>query len=531
MVCKLKNLLSGFTVAVLLVFSGCGFIAGTGIAGNPAAEIGGVNAGRPLAVAYAADDIFSLNYNSKYSMNPITAKSKLNMMFGSLMYESLFEIDEKFDFIPKLATGCSSDDGITWFIYVDTETPMHDGTTLTASDAVYSLQRAQQTDTYRTRLDIIYGISAMSDEMIMITLKYANMRFPALLNIPVIKNGTLNEEVPVGTGPYILNPAEMTLEKFPGHRNAALMPIDVIYLQEYPDAENAISAYEDSLVDLVVNDPTGLSNLGYGSTNDIRKVNTTSMFFIGINTESNFLKFSNYRYALNYAVDRAYTVREIMGGYGVASALPFHPASSVFSEGLNKKYDNYDLKTCLPVFDSLNVKDYDNDGKLEYMITGIPLEISIDFIVNNDNSVKINAARHIAGDLISIGLTVNLRELPWDKYVEALEAGDFDMYFGEIKLMADFNPACLLALDGVRNYGNITDPYYGKLIDIFLTASYEDSRLRAEELCKYIYDTAPIIPICFKSQEVLTHRGVVSGMSPTQYDVFHRFEDWTIDLG
>ncbi|MCL1828863.1 MAG: ABC transporter substrate-binding protein [Oscillospiraceae bacterium] len=528
---KQKSLFTGLAASVLIISAGCDLVGSTGIVSNPADAIEGVNPGRAQAVAYAADDIFSLNYDSRYSMNPITTRSKLNLMFGSLVYESLFEVDERFDYVPKLATECTSNDGVTWFVFIDSGILMHDGSLLSAQDVVYSLQRAQRTETYGARLNTIYGISAMSDEMIMITLKYADMLFPALLNIPVIKSGTLNDDTPVGTGPYMLNRDRMTLERFPGHRNADLMPVDTIYLKEYPDPENAISAYEDSVIDLVVNDPTGLSNLGYGTANDIRKFNTTSMCYLGINTESDFLKFANYRYALNYAVDRDYIVREIMRGYGVTSALPFHPASYFFSEGLNRKYDNYDLDTCLTVFNALNIKDHNNNGRLEFMVTGVPIEINIDFIVNDDNTLKVKAARHIANGLSEIGLPVNLRELNWDAYIRALTNGDYDIYFGEIKLTADFDLNCLFRPDKEKNYGNITDPHYGKLIDIYLAAPDEERKLRAEELCKYIYETAPIIPIFFKSMEVLTHRGVVSGLSPTQYDVFRKFEDWTIDLG
>lgn len=516
--------------AVFCLLSGCLFKGGSVVPETAEEEPVGVSPGQPMAMAYAVDDIFSLNYTSQNSLNPITTRSSLNMMFGSLMYESMFEVDEKFDYVPVLVTDFSSEDGLTWFFTVDTGILMHDGTTLTAYDVVYSIQRAQRTTAYGPRLGIIYGISAMDSEFIMVTLKYPNFRFPALLNIPVLKSGSLNDGVPVGTGPYALNPEEMRLEKFASHRDADKMPLDVIYLKEFPAAEDAIAAYEDSLIDLVVNDPTGTSNLGYGSSNEIRKFNTGSMQFVGFNLDNGFLMFSSHRYALNYAVNRDFIVKDTMSGYGVATALPVNPASSVFSAALDYKCNKYNLELCRTVLESLNVKDHDGDGFLEYVVAGIPLDLELDFIVNNDNGIKLTAARKIADDLESIGVSVNLRELPWGEYTAALAAGDFDMYYGEVKLTADFDLTCMLTEEGALNYGNITDPHYGALIGNYLTAQDEGRQKAMEELCEYIYNTAPILPICFECQEVLTHRGVVSGMTPTQYDVFYKFEEWTINL-
>ena len=38
-----------------------------------------------------------------------------------------------------------------------------------------------------------------------------------------------------------------------------------------------------------------------------------------------------------------------------------------------------------------------------------------------------------------MGITVKLRELSWDDHITALEDGDFDIYYGEVKLTADFD--------------------------------------------------------------------------------------------
>ena len=62
-------------------------------------------------------------------------------------------------------------------------------------------------------------------------------------------------------------------------------------------------------------------------------------------------------------------------------------------------------------------------------------------------------------------------------------------------------------------------------------AADEENRPEAcRALLTLIAENAPIVPVCFEKHEVCAHRGVVGGFSPTQYNIFHDFANWTIDL-
>ena len=47
-----------------------------------------------------------------------------------------------------------------------------------------------------------------------------------------------------------------------------------------------ITAFEDSYIDLVVNDPSGKSNLGYGGNTETRYYMTTNLHYFGFNSEA-----------------------------------------------------------------------------------------------------------------------------------------------------------------------------------------------------------------------------------------------------
>jgi peptide/nickel transport system substrate-binding protein len=513
-------------LAACLLLSGCGGGKNTD---DGDSEIEGVSPGQVVELGSAADDVFSLNYDAEAGINPIRATSSTNMLFTSLMYDSVFTVNPDFSYSSELVTSYTTEDNVWWVFTVDTSIPFTDGSTLTARDIVYSIQRAEQSSYYSGKLNVIYGISAMSDDCFAITTKYADSALPALLNIPVIKQGSINDDVPAGTGPYKMSEDGDCLELFTANRHADEMPLDKIYLKSYTDTAEIISAFEESLLDIVTNDPTGMFNLGYGSSNETRYYDTTNMHYLGFNMTGSFFLSSLCRYAMNFAVDRDYVVDSLMSGCGVASPLPVHPNSYLYDAEYAKNFD-YDLERCSALFAAANVADHDDDGKLEFLVTGIVVEINLDFIVNSDSTVKVQAARKIAEALNSIGITTTLRELSWADYVQALEDGDYDMYYGEMRLTPDWNLSPLFEEKNSLNYANCYDQNFCDLYQAYLSAD-DGSRYDAyQDVCHYVLESGGIVPICFEKRQMLTHRGVVTGATATQYDIFYNFRDWTIDL-
>ena len=530
-------------LALLLSISACGGQNTNDGEETPPAEEG-ASAGQVVTEQKAADSVFSLNYDPDASFNPIRAESSTNMLFWSLLYDSVFTLDADFNVSSEVVTGYTTTDNIWWVFNVDTSIPMSDGSTLTAQDIVYSIRQAQQSEYYANRLSIIYGISAMAEDCFAITTAYANADLPKLLNIPIIKSGSINELLPAGSGPYRMSEDGTQLILAEEHRHATEMPLKTIELKSYMDTARKITAFEASLLDIVTNDPTGMYDLGYGSSNEVRYHNTTNLHYLGFNMASAFFQSSLSRYAMNFAMDKDHVV-ELMDGCGVTTALPVLPGTELYDDTYAETF-RYDLEKCAGIFSNANVRDHDSDGVLEFLVTGIVVEIDIDFIVNSNSTVKVQAARKLAEDLNSIGIKTTLRELSWKDYVLALEKGEYDMYYGEIRQTADWNLAYLFEkydekvfkydnlgnkwVDVKRNYARCQDSSYAELYYAYLGAGEPDRGATFADACRYLMENGGIVPICYEKRQVLTHRGVVSGISATQYDLFHNFNEWTIDL-
>jgi len=114
------------------------------------------------------------------------------------------------------------------------------------------------------------------------------------------------------------------------------------------------------------------------------------------------------------------------------------------------------------------------------------------------------------------------------EYQQALSEGNFDLYYGEVKLTADWDISSLIGTGGALNYGGWANAETDALL-----AAHCASPDRAETggaLYAHLAEQVPLIPLCFENHSLLTHRGVVEGMVPTAGNVLRNFENWTVHL-
>ena len=524
--------------AMLFSLAACGSSAEE----NPYGEIPASTGGKDIERAEMADEVFSLNCNSKFSFNPLIATNHANQLICSLVYENMIELDNNFEVIEGaglIKEWSVSEDGRNWTFTIDTTHTFHDGTPVEGVDLRRSLEYAIVADRFRGRFASVQGVSHTEDKMY-VSLGIANTQFVKLLNIPVCKHGTMGDDHPMGSGPYMWNEDGTELLSYAGHNGYDSLPVDTIYIKEYTDAAGILSAYEDALIDVVLNDPSSSTNLGYASSNESRAFATTNMHYVAFNEESPLGRYSNIRTALSYAFDRSYFVDELMRGYAVATPIPMVPSCACYPTALADA-NQYDLARCLQILENYGIRDYDEDGKLEFS-SGNNADLTMTIIVASDSSAKVGMVRHFAEDMASIGLTIDVRELAWDEYLEALEEGkleddtEFDMYYAEVKLRNDFDLTELFQVRNKNNAGsNInfthsTDRVYETYIYNYLAASDMDRANQYAILAQYILTTGSLITIGFEKQEIITHRGVCKGVDPNMGNPLFNFPNWEIDL-
>ena len=515
---------------------------------DPSADGAATVSGQTLTFGDAADNVFSLSLDYEESLNPIKTQSTLNQLVDCLVYDRLFEVDENFNVTSRILSDWyySKNEGSAgvWVLKVKDGIQMHDGSTLTAQDVAYSVSCIFTSEKHKhlqQQIGRVYS-SAFNGEVYLATEGVDNAQLPQRMSIPVIKSGSVNEDVPAGSGPYMYNDDHTALVKFDSYEGSENLPVDEVQLRAYRGMEELITEFESGLVDLVVNDPTGIYNMGYGGKNEKRVITTSNLHFIGFNSNSTFFRYDAYRYAMNWIVDRDRIVSDTLDGNAVAAALPIHPNSALYDTELASQF-SYSPSRCLTELERGGCRDLDADGQLEFALSGTKVDIELNFVVCADNAAKVQEARRIADDMEAIGLSVNLRELTWKDYLAALRTGyvdsskeepeiPVDMYLAEVALTGDWNILTLISgdweEDNTLNYGGWDYEELTLLTENYLGAKDDDREQAVSDWLQLLTTTSVILPVCFETRDVISHLGIISGMSPNQYDVFNNITAWTI---
>ena len=88
---------------------------------------------------------------------------------------------------------------------------------------------------------------------------------------------------------------------------------------------------------------------------------------------------------------------------------------------------------------------------------------TVTLLVNQENTFKVSAAEHIAQALSDFDLQIQVEALPWEEYAAALAAGNFDLYYGEVRLPANWDLSALVGTGGSLNYGSPDGAAPGRL--------------------------------------------------------------------
>ena len=526
-------------IAILLLlvsvflFHGCEFLedpvesppesGNTPIIASPPSDVPARNPSQPGQ--------FTIRYVPDSPVNPITSLSGDNIVLSSLLYESLFTLDSSLNAEPVLCDSWSTEDNVTYTFIIKSNIAMSDGSLLTADDVVYTYNQAKTAGLFVNRLSEIKSIETDEALTVTIVLNSANNRLIQLLDIPIIKNGSINEPIPPGTGPYMFAvPGAMRLVRFVRYRDYSHLPLVEIKLLECAEYELA-ELFDGGDLSLLWDDPSDTFDIILNRHNEVRYYDTTTLQYIGFNARSVVLADADVRRAIGSSINRQYITDTIMSGLPLAAPLALSPA-----------YRLYDLRWEEVVIDPLKemsalliragLEDFDNDSFLEYPDGfGGFFKIALDFIVNINNAYKVKTAHKIADTLRLYGFEIIVRELSWEDFQDALKTGTFDMYYGEISLSADFDLSPLLLPKSPHDYGLTGNEDFRPFIEDFLSAQTDaEERRAAELLCDEINLKAPFVPILYKKYAVYSPIGAISGAAPSQSGVFNDFAQWKIDL-
>ena len=468
------------------------------------------------------------------TLDPFKAESEINRSLIPLLYDSLVYIDENFQPVELIAQSYSVNDK-TLTVQLNSVS-FTDGSAVTASDVVYSYEQAKKSDYYSARLSNFSSAEAAGSS-VNFALKSADIFAAACLDFPIVKKGTVQTMYestklydivpPTGTGRYSLRGTlpNATLVANPANLRGQTMNIPVISLFEVTNADGMAYGLQIGNYDIWCN---SLASGAYSRVNANQSiVPTNNLVYLAFNSDKSIFQQAEVRRAVSLLLSREEIAATGFQGHATPTSLPFHPnwyATQNIAVNTSVKSQQDQALQLLESagYNKINTYGYrcSNTKSLNCTLT-----------VCKGNSFKSAAAELIKKQLAALNFNVKIIELDYESYVKAIEAGEFDMYLGEIKLTANMNLNAFFSTSGKANSVivtvidadsseiNITCDAYKKLCS---------GECSVSDFCMLFDSEAPFIPICFRTAAMFWSRDFKSEINPTCYDIFYDINNWKI---
>ncbi len=460
---------------------------------------------------------FRLGYNEQDSLNPFKTESAANCAVIKLMFDSLFVCNNSFEAVPLMA-GEYEKDGKTITVKLKQGLVFSDGSAVTSRDVAYSFSLAKSSSLYSSRLSgFDYYTTVEDDHTIKFFVSSDNPYIIACLDFPVIKSDS--SVSPIGSGRYRYA-TEISYGKF------------LLRNPKYTLGENsgfeAIELYDMGTVDTVAykvqngDFDFAYDNLSSGKVPVMSTSHTAvplnNMVFIGMNSDSEFLKIQAIRNAISSAFDAKSVTSSVYGEFAKPSTLPFHPD---WYAG-DKSY-NFESKTPLEYMSTIGYNQINSEG----LITNGYYTISLNLIVNEENEQKVKLAHEIASSITASGININVIKYSFKEYISALQNKNYDLYLGEIRLTNDMNLSELFGgyvyYQTTNDYGIARENASRDAYDKFLAGEISFS-----EFCDIFKQSCPFVPVCFRNGVALFSRSLAGTGAMFAGDIFHTLPEWSM---
>ncbi|MEK7108884.1 MAG: ABC transporter substrate-binding protein [Patescibacteria group bacterium] len=282
-------------------------------------------------------------------INPILAVSDADRDLTALVYSGLLHALPDGSYVPDLAESyVVSPDGKTYTFVIRPNATFQDGSSVTAEDVVYTVQKIQDPALKSPALANWQGVTVreLDSHTVTFVLRSAYSPFIENLTLGIVPKqlwqDVPNDEFPfselntspVGSGPYQVSSISRTASGIPSsYRLRAFNR----YMLGEPYLTNVTfkfyqseTALEEALSQGDVESASGLSpaNLDKLGVNVVTApLNRVFGVFFNQN-QSEVLRLPEVRAALNSSINRTDLVQQILGGYGVPLEGPVPPALS-----------------------------------------------------------------------------------------------------------------------------------------------------------------------------------------------------------
>lgn len=473
-----------------------------------AAQTGGPRYGGTLRAGMQTDPV---------GLDPhlTTATATRNMMEN--VYDTLVMVSAEGRYVPGLAESwTTSADGLTWTFRVRSGVRFHNGRTMTAEDAAYSINRIRDPNTKSPRAGdfaLVDSVTASGPNTLVIRLKQpfspllAKLSLSTNVVVPrevVERDGDLNRN-PTGTGPFRFvgySPQQrLTLVRSGDHweRDAGgrrLPYLDRIEFVFLPDAVARATALRAGSVEWIEYVPSSEVKALRADPN-VQVVGGLSANFRSLYMNNQVAPFNNVkvRQAIAYAIDKKEIVDTALFEVGgiVATGTVIPPGN--FFAFTRSPYNKVDL----------------DRAKRLLAEAGQPNGFEADLYVTSTYDFLRTPAELIQAQLAKIGIRLKITAADWSVYLPTVFQKRYALTILGTSGQSDPDDYLYgnLHSKGGLNLVNYNDPQFDRLLDQARAVSGEAQRRRLYEQAQArLLETVPMVFIYHSTQYEAVRRHV-----------------------
>jgi peptide/nickel transport system substrate-binding protein len=370
-----------------------------------------------------------------------------------LMFNSLVKKDDKFDYVPELASNIQrSDDGLTFTFALRDGVTFHDGRPFTSADAKYTMDTVLANNFAKSasffegsganKTAYVKSVEAPDARTLVITLnKPWTGLLPNLVPIAIIPKGTYEVDLkqgklpkqathPIGTGPFKFksyDSAQQVVELeananyYDGAPHIATLRARVISDSNAMQAELRAGRVDMAPLPTSLS-PDAIQSLAQDQNLNVQKFNGSNLNLLTFNTAAPPLANVKVRQAISYAIDRESMIRDLLQGQGTIAHSILPQESWAYIPGQTYKFDPVMAKRLL---DEAGLRDPDGDGPQMRFATPLIFRIS------GSSAAARQYASVIQNYLKDVGIPVSIETSEFNVMLESVRRGQFQMTYGQ----------------------------------------------------------------------------------------------------
>jgi peptide/nickel transport system substrate-binding protein len=364
-------------------------------------------------------------------LDPTLARSYVGRIVFAGLCDKLFDIDEKLQIVPQLATGYEWSDDRTLILHLRPNVQFQDGETFDAAAVKYGLERhlTLQGSFRRAELSAIDHIEVVDPLTVRIVLKTPSGPFLSQLTdragMIVAPKAAEAEGKDFGLHPVCNGPFKfvervpqdrIVLEKFPGYWNAAAIHFDKVIYQPIVDSQVEIANLRTGAIDIAERVlPTDVAAVK--ADKNLKIVTSPALGYQDIvfnvangdKAKSPIGQNALLRQAFEAAIDRQAINEVVYNGMYVPDEQAVTPASPMYLKGFGPPQRDIEKAKAL-------VKQ-----------SGVPTPIPVEMMVPNSPDFA-QAAEVIQSMVKEAGFDLKIRLTEFASSLSAAAQGDFQAY-------------------------------------------------------------------------------------------------------